>query len=153
MKKISCLLLSFLCTTVFAMDLVVVNDGQQRVLTYDDIANIAPSTLTTHTPWDDGPSEFTGVLFEDFIKHVKIETDEVLAKALGDYQVVMPVADVIAAGGFVAITRDGKPMPVRSKGPYWIIFPYEELNMDTAPSTLVRSWSIWNLTQIESFAR
>jgi hypothetical protein len=42
---------------------------------------------------------------------------------------------------------NGKPMPVREKGPLWIVFPYDE--SPKFRSDYIYSQSVWQLNRID----
>jgi hypothetical protein len=67
--------------------------------------------------------------------------------ALNDYAVSMPVAAMVADGAFLATRRNGAPLPVRERGPFWIVFPWSQRPaLDTA---LHRQRSVWQLQRME----
>jgi hypothetical protein len=87
--------------------------------------------IATSTPWTEGVSAFEGVLMRDFLKELGIAGSTVKLTALNDYSIVIPVADFERYDVLLAYTRDGKAMPVRDKGPLWIVYPLDshpELN-------------------------
>jgi hypothetical protein len=53
----------------------------------------------------------------------------------------------VTGGPIVAFARNGAPMPLRDKGPLWIVYPYDS-NPDYQ-SELIYSRSIWQLDRIE----
>jgi hypothetical protein len=123
--------------------------GQQKwVFDQDQLLSIAPATLTVQSPWDDMPSTFTGVYLQDLLTHLTAEADTLTATALNDYQVTIEIPEAVNAGAFIAILRDGKPMPIRNKGPFWIIFDWNEASSETKVS-LLSSWSIWQLKSLQ----
>jgi hypothetical protein len=68
--------------------------------------------------------------------------------ALNDYAATIPLPAALDAEAFLATRQDGNPMPVRSRGPFWIIFPWSRRpDLDTAR---VRQWSVWQLARIEA---
>lgn len=79
----------------------------------------------TKTPWYDGVVEFEGVPMTALMEHVGAEGTELAAVALNDYEVVIPIDDFERFGVILAIKRNGKEMPVRDKGPLFIVYPYD----------------------------
>ncbi len=81
----------------------------------------------------------------DLIAHLSIKKGILVAKALDGYAIDIPLIDAVAARAFIVVTRNGQPMPIRKKGPYWIIFPWSD-GVDTT-NKLLSSWSIWQLVE------
>jgi hypothetical protein len=62
----------------------------------------------------------------DLLKKVGASGTEITAVALNDYKVKIPIADFDKVNVILAYRRDGKAMPVRDKGPLWIMYPFDE---------------------------
>lgn len=101
----------------------------------------------THTIWTEGAQTFTGVRLKDLLAAVGATGTTLRAVALNDYAVDIPVADATADGPIVAYAVEGKALPVRSRGPLWIVYPYDA--KAGYRSEVVYSRSIWQLTRIE----
>lgn len=103
-------------------------------------------SFTTTTIWTQGPQEFVGVSLDVFLTHVGIAEGTLLAKAINDYEVPLPVSDAIPTGPMIAYLRNGEPMATRDKGPLWIVYPYDSEPEYAAEKYYSRS--IWQLVQI-----
>ena len=103
--------------------------------------------LVTATPWTEGEIRFSGVPFEVLQAALGMQGDEVVLRALNDYSVLTSAAVLVSKGAMVAFEIDGKPIPVREKGPFWIIFPWSARADLNDPGT--HSLSIWQLQTIE----
>lgn len=82
-------------------------------------------SISTTTPWFTGTTKFEGVPLEKVMEAVGAEGEEVETVALNDYKVTLPVADFKEFGVLLALKRDGEYMPVRDKGPLFIVYPYD----------------------------
>ena len=51
--------------------------------------------------------------------------ERVAVVALNDYTSEIPIADFQEFGVLMALKRDGAYMPVRDKGPLFIVYPYD----------------------------
>jgi hypothetical protein len=103
-------------------------------------------TIATATPWTDGVSRFEGVLMRDLLQHLGVNGTVGTFIALNDYKVQIPVADFANYDVLLAYKRDGSYMPVRDKGPLWIIYPLDqhpELNSEET-----RSKMIWQVRRV-----
>jgi hypothetical protein len=83
------------------------------------------SGFETKTPWYDNPVRFDGVRMDRLMEAVGASGDHVLAYALNDYSTELPVSDFAKYNVLLAMKRDGQYMPVRDKGPLFIVYPYD----------------------------
>ena len=51
----------------------------------------------------------------------------VIAYALNDYSTEIPMEDFTRYGVLLALKRNGEYMPVRDKGPLFIVYPYDSM--------------------------
>ena len=103
-------------------------------------------SFTTGTPWSKSPQKFTGPLLRDVLGLAKAHGSILKAVALNDYQVTIPLEDVRDQGVIVALRIDGKPIPVRERGPLFVIYPF-----DSKPQLQSQRYyerSIWQLKSI-----
>lgn len=105
-------------------------------------------TFRTSTIWTDGEVSFSGVPLKALLASIDADGTAVEMVALNDYKVVMPLADLEDNAPIIATRLDGKTMSVRDKGPYWIVFPYDQ---DPKYQTeTIYSYSIWQLNQLKT---
>ncbi|UWR22004.1 molybdopterin-dependent oxidoreductase [Sulfitobacter sp. S190] len=105
------------------------------------------TTFETSTIWTDGVHTFTGVSLADLMAELGVEDGTLVATAINDYAVEIPVSDAVEGGPIIAYLMDGEEMTVRDKGPLWVIYPYDS-NADYR-SEVVYSRSIWQLDRLE----
>ena len=106
------------------------NSEQKAQFDHEMLEAIGFSKLSTSTPWTEGVPVFSGVEMSKLLDYVGAAGDTVLAVALNDYKVEIPISQFRDYPIVLASTMDGKRMSVRDKGPLWIIYPrdhYEEL--------------------------
>ena len=103
--------------------------------------------FATRTPWLEGERRFAGVAGAALVQALGATGTEVVATALNDYRVTIPFADFRDAGLLLATRIDGNPMPVREKGPVWIMYPFD--TDARLRSELFYSRSIWQLRALE----
>lgn len=105
------------------------------------------TTVTTTTIWTEGEQVFEGVPLAALLVAVGAEGTTVLASAINDYTVEIPVDSITEDVPIVAFSQNGEEMSRRQKGPLWIIYPYDS---DPEYQTeVVYSRSIWQLDRIE----
>ena len=103
--------------------------------------------ISTRTPWYDGPRKFTGPLLRDVLKAAGAQGSGLRAIALNDYKVDIPVDDALKFDVVLARLLDDKPMPVREKGPLFIIYPFDDKPELRVPQYFSRC--AWQLGTIE----
>jgi hypothetical protein len=83
------------------------------------------STFTTATPWYDHPVTFEGVRMAKVMEAVRGTGDTIICTALNDYETRIPISDFTTFDVLLAMKRDGEYMPVRDKGPLFIVYPFD----------------------------
>ncbi|URI06891.1 molybdopterin-dependent oxidoreductase [Aquincola tertiaricarbonis] len=104
-------------------------------------------TFRTSTPWYPKPVSFTGPLLRDVLAAAGARGQTLRAVALNDYKVELPIADAARFNVIVARLLDGKPMPVRERGPLFIVYPFD--TSVELKSEKYYSRSAWQLRRIE----
>lgn len=127
-------------------DLPVTNSGDAVEFDLEMLRSLPPARIETSTPWTDGVVTFEGVSLRDLLDHIGIVSGALEATALNDYAIEIPVSDAEDIGPIIAYLRGGKTMPVREKGPLWIIYPFDDLPDDKAE--IYRARSIWQLHKL-----
>ena len=109
---------------------------------------MSDEAFETTTIWTEGEQTFHGVPLSVLIEQLGIEGETLLATAINDYVVEIPVTDAVEGGPMVAYRLNGESMSIRDKGPLWIVYPYDE-NEDYR-TEVIYSRSIWQLDRIEA---
>lgn len=104
-------------------------------------------SFTTMTPWSKQPIRFSGPLLRDLLAAVKAAGSQITAIALNDYKVVIPLEDAQRFDVIVATRMDDKLIPVRTKGPLFIIYPFDQRPM--LQTARYHERSIWQLKALE----
>jgi hypothetical protein len=125
----------------------VTNAESALVLDFDALAALDAETLETTTIWTEGLQSFQGVSLKTLTDLLGTKEGTLLATAINDYTVEIPVSDAVEGGPIIAYLMNDKEMSVRDKGPLWVIYPYDR-NADYR-SEVVYSRSIWQLDRIE----
>lgn len=103
-------------------------------------------TFTTQTPWEKEPIRFTGPLLRDVLGLVRATGKEILATALNDYQVRIPIDDARRFSVIVAHRLNGQPMQVRDRGPLFIVYPFD--SQPELKSMRYYERSIWQVRRL-----
>jgi len=122
-------------------------DSETLMLDRDALSALPETTFETSTIWTDGVHSFTGVSLADLMVELGVVDGTLVATAINDYAVEIPISDAVEGGPIVAYLMDGEEMTVRDKGPLWIVYPYDS---DAAyRSEVIYSRSIWQLDRLE----
>ncbi|MGE0726379.1 MAG: molybdopterin-dependent oxidoreductase, partial [Alphaproteobacteria bacterium] len=106
----------------------IANTTDGKVAKFDraGLEAMGKTVIKTSTKWTQGQSAFEGVLMRDLLKKVGANGKEIVALALNDYKVTIPIADFEKFDVILAYRRDGKTMPIRDRGPLWIMYPFDD---------------------------
>ncbi|WP_096663668.1 molybdopterin-dependent oxidoreductase [Polaromonas sp. AET17H-212] len=122
------------------------NDGDRYVFDMAMLEKLPQHSFTTKTPWFKEPVKFTGPLLRDVLTAAGASGETLTAFALNDYKTEIPAKDA-SLNVIVARLMDDKTMPVREKGPLFIIYPYDQ-NKDLQ-TKIYYSRAAWQLKAIE----
>ena len=123
--------------------IAVKNSASAAVFDRAMLEGLPQHSFTTTTPWDKHPIQFTGPLLRDVLAAAKATGSVIKASALNDYQTRIPMADAQKFDVIVAHRMNGETIPVKTKGPLFIVYPY-----DTKPelhATTYYERSAWQL--------
>lgn len=121
--------------------------GEEKVLALNDLLAFEQHEIRTETRWTEGIQTFSGPLVRDVLGPLIDEDSVVRATALNDYWVDIPAGDFLRWDVIIAVTQNGAPMPVHEKGPYWIIYPENDMGR-AATRELAERW-IWQLMSFQ----
>jgi hypothetical protein len=127
--------------------ITLTNAPGEAQLDRDQLVAWGTAELRTGTPFTDGISTFNGVPVARLLEALGARGTELRARALNDYAVTIPIADVRDHAVLLALEQDGRPLSVRQRGPVWLIYPFSEF--PELDDRLHRQRSIWQLTRIE----
>jgi hypothetical protein len=123
------------------------NAGESARFDMKMIEALPQHTFTTSTPWFDKPVKFTGPLLSDVLAAVKASGSTVSAVAINDYKISIPMSDASKFKVIVARQIDDKPIPVREKGPLFVVYPFDSA-AELRTSTYYER-SIWQLKALD----
>ena len=120
------------------------NAAEKAEFDLEMLVALGMTEVKQHTPWTDGQQTFSGVLGSKILDAVGARGATIVARAVNDYQVEIPISDLRNYPVLFAMKHDGRYMRLRDKGPLWIIYPYETFpELDTAETR--EKW-IWQLS-------
>jgi len=113
----------------------------------ESLSSLGLETVETMTIWTEDTQSFEGVSLKSITDALGVESGTLLATAINDYTVEIPVADAVENGPIIALTLNGENMSIRDKGPLWVIYPYD--SSAEYRTEVIYSRSIWQLDRIE----
>jgi hypothetical protein len=101
------------------------NDGDKAEFDMPLLESIGNDSFTTKTPWYKDPVTFSGVPMSRLLDFVGAKGTSLSVTALNDYATDIPLEDFKTHPVLLATKRDGQYMPVRDKGPLFIVYNYD----------------------------
>lgn len=105
--------------------ITVTNAGSAATYDMAMLQALPQRATTTETPWTKGPVTFDGPLGSALLDQIGASGTTLKITALNDYVVDVPIADFRKWPVILATHKDGKAMPVRDKGPIFVIYPFD----------------------------
>ena len=122
------------------------NAGETASFDRAMLESLPQDSFETTTPWYNGPVKFEGVPMTRLMQAVGAMGSIVVAVALNDYTTDLPVSDFERYGTLLALKRDGNYMPVRDKGPLFVVYPYDSVT--ELKSQQYYSRSAWQVSKL-----
>jgi hypothetical protein len=122
-------------------------DGSKAVFDLAMLQSLGTVTIDTATPWTDGVQHFEGVLLRDVLKRVSAAGQTLVATAINNYMTEIPASDAQKYDAILAFRQNGQILTLRSKGPLFVIYPFDR-DSDLRREEIYDR-SIWQLTSIE----
>lgn len=124
----------------------VTNSGDTAQFDRPALEAMGLTSFETTTPWYTGPQKFEGVSLDRLMKLIGAQGDHVQAIALNDYTTEIPISDFGKYNVILALKRNNEYMPVRDKGPLFIVYPYD--SNPELRSQKFYSRSAWQLSKL-----
>ncbi|HEX6956924.1 MAG TPA: molybdopterin-dependent oxidoreductase [Ferrovibrio sp.] len=123
--------------------------GGHRIAAFDRamLERLGLHRVETATPWHSGKVRFEGTLLRDVLTAVQADGTSLHAVALNDYVIDIPVSDAERYDVILALKANGDWLTLRSKGPVFVVYPY-----DSDPALrrdVIYYRSIWQLRRID----
>lgn len=111
------------------------------------LEKLPQKSFTTQTPWYPQPVSFTGPLLRDVLAAAGAKGTKITAVALNDYKTEIPFDDATRHEVIVARLMNDRPMPVREKGPLFIVYPFD--TKSELRTELYYNRSAWQLSTLQ----
>lgn len=110
------------------------------------LERLPQQTFTTMTPWSKQPIKFTGPLLRDVLAAARASGTVLNASALNDFQTSIPMGDARKFDVIIAHHMNGEIISVKTKGPLFIVYPYD--SKVELRSVIYYERSVWQLKSL-----
>ncbi|WP_377291538.1 molybdopterin-dependent oxidoreductase [Rhizobium sp. SG2393] len=104
-------------------------------------------TGTMETPWTEGKVTFSGPLLHEVLAAAGAQGTTIKVRALNDYAAEIPMEDATDLDTILATRMNGETMSIRSKGPLFLIYPFDQDK--NLYNEKYFSRSVWQIKAIE----
>src|SRR5258705_5443302 len=137
-------------------DVVLTVDGKIGVKNSGDTIQMDMPTIESAglvdynvmDPFEKKPTVFRGVLMSDLLDLWKVDSaaTTLTMVALNDYKVDVPIPDLRKYPVIFAVQQDGNYMPVATRGPAMLVYPYDNFTFDRQKYDDFWIWQIKSIT-------
>lgn len=113
----------------------------------DMLRALPQASIRTTTPWTATAQEFRGVPLFDLLARIGVQEGVLTAHAINDFISTLPLADSRNRQAIIAYEIDGAEIPIRSKGPLWLMYPFD--SESSLRTEVIFARSIWQLDRFE----
>jgi hypothetical protein len=113
------------------------------------IESVGQVDYTVDDPFENNRSvTFRGVLMSDLLNLWQVGEDATTLHvvALNDYAVDVPIADLRTYPVIFALQADGEYMPIATRGPAMLVYPYNDFEFEVA---IYNDYWAWQIKSIE----
>jgi len=125
---------------------LTVSQSETIQLNLEELDALDQIEFTTNTIWLSGETHFSGVSLKALLRQFAIKGNKIEMTALDGYAVSMSIADLEDNAPIISTRLNGKIIPIRENGPYWVVFPYGSDKKYQTEINFARS--IWQLKHI-----
>lgn len=116
-------------------------------LTDEQLRALPQVVIKTNSPWTESVMEYEGPTLWSVLKEIGATDRDLEMIALNDYIIRLTADRITPDWPIIARLQNGKTMSVRQKGPYWLMFPFDD-NQELQ-TEIFYALSIWQLSQIK----
>jgi hypothetical protein len=108
------------------------NAGDSIKMDMPTIESVGLVDYKVNDPFEKKPTTFRGVLMSALLDLWKVDKDATTLEmvALNDYKVDVPISDLRKYPVIFAVQQDGQYMPVSTRGPAMLVYPYDNFQFD-----------------------
>lgn len=121
------------------------NVGDEAHIGREHLESLPRERFRTRTPWSEEPDghEYEGVRLSVLLEAVGARGTRLEALGFDDYAATLEGLDFERYPIIVADTQDGEPLTLRTLGPLWIMFPFDDHpELETQTNTASAVWQL-----------
>lgn len=124
------------------------NTNEEGKATFDlaSLERLGVVSFQTSSPWFNGRTTFSGIPMQKLMDYVGAKGSIVKVTALNDYTTQIPLSDFSKFNVLLALKINGEYMPVRNKGPLFIVYPYD--SQPELSNQIYFSRSAWQVSKM-----
>ena len=122
------------------------NSGPKANFDMAMLEALPKSIIRTENPWELAEAAYEGVLLRELLDYLKATGTVLSIRALNDYHADLSVDDVNQYDVILAYKRNGQYIPVREKGPLFVIFPFSDIPSLQTEKRFAQS--VWQVKEI-----
>lgn len=122
------------------------NSGLEAQFDLAMLKALPKTVVKTQNPWEPGVATYEGVLLRDLLDFVDANGNDLSITALNDYRADLKLADTQSVDVILAYRRNGEYMPVRERGPLFVVFPFSETPALASEERYAQS--VWQVSRI-----
>lgn len=111
------------------------------------LRELPQAEVRTTTPWTVGEATYRGTPLSALVERLGIRSGTLFAQAINDFSATIPLNDSRNDRAIIAYEINDEEIPVRGKGPLWLIYPFD--SDDGLRSEAIYARSVWQLDRIE----
>jgi hypothetical protein len=118
---------------------------QMDIATVESVGQVE---YTVDDPFENRAVTYRGVLMSDLLNLWQVGDDATTLNivALNDYAVDVPLADLRTYPVIFALQADGEYMPIATRGPAMLVYPYNDFEFEVA---IYNDYWAWQIKSIE----
>jgi hypothetical protein len=124
------------------------NAGDTIQMDMATIESVGQFDYKMQDPFEKRPTIFHGPLMSDLLDLWNIDKDATTLTmvALNDYKVDVPISDLRKYPVLFAVQQDAKYMPIATRGPAMLVYPYDNFQFDRQKYDDYWIWQIKSIT-------
>ncbi len=128
---------------------LIAADGTVTDVTDGDFEAVGVTEIKTRLVGEtDDMTSVRGARFSAILDHFGIKADMVRVTGLDEYSAELPVNELQRYPVILAYEIDGERLTVRSKGPVWVIYPFDDY--PEIEDQVREARSVWQVRDIEA---
>jgi len=113
------------------------------------IESLGVVEYTVNDPFEKKDITYRGVLMSDLLDVLQVSSTATKLNmvALNDYSIEVPIEDMHKYPVLFALQADGEYMPISTRGPAMLVYPYDDFTFDQA---VYNDYWIWQIASIDA---